>query len=275
MPDLTIASLEQSSQDPVMGDKVVFTLEITNQGSKLAGDSVLQMFVDESLSGKREIPEIGPGGSVNATFTWLALAGEHTVNILADGTDAVEEGIEENNGEIMVFSVPAPDLAITGVTWSPSENITAHDVVAITTTVKNLGNARARPCHISYLLSGEPLSSGVVDELRPNATTKTTFNLLAGEAGSHAVGIILDEENYVAESDETNNRETVFLSLADSGDPPPGNSPATNSPPRQRPPPIELNPGGEPSSSELIFIVPVFLVAGILVFSIIRLRKKA
>jgi subtilase family serine protease len=146
--------------------------------------------------------------------------------------------------------------------------------VAITVTVKNLGNTSTRPFYISFHLNDEYLPYGAVAMLRPNAVTEETFNLFIGEAGSYDVGIILDKENSISESDETNNSRTVTFSIAASPHDAETKPPAPSKSPGPRPAPIQLNPDEEGSSSELIFFVPVLLIVGILVFTILRARRK-
>ncbi len=99
-----------------------------------------------------------------------------------------------------------PDLAITpsDITYTP-QNPTDGETVNITLTVHNLGNASASNVNIWFYVDGirKDIVSGV--NIDANSYTNVLFFWIPESAGTHNLQFVLDPENLIPETDETNN----------------------------------------------------------------------
>jgi len=210
VPDLIIQSITWSPTDPSVGDTVLFTVTIKNQGSGKAGYFSVAYFIDGSSRGYQDVPWIDAGAAVTKTFTWTARAGSHEIKAIADSNNVVTESDENNNEKTANF--PAPDLIIQTITWSP-ESPTESDNVTFTVTIKNQGSGRADYPSVACYIDDAYLASASVNETAPGATVTKTFNWFA-QAGSHTFTAIADKESQIFEIDETNNEKTVTFSVS-------------------------------------------------------------
>jgi len=275
MPDLTIEAVTWSPVNPAMGDKVTLTAYVKNKGSHRAGGFQVYFYVDDNAVDYQEIPQLDAGARVTNTFEWDVSAGPHTLTLVADGSNVISEGVENNNEETVTFSITAPDLTIESVT-RPSEEPAASDNVTFTVTIRNQGDATARYSSVNYYVDGEHLTSGQIDSLEPDAETEKTFSTWMSQAGPHTLRVVIDEDNQIPESNEVNNEKAVSFSTANvTSSPEPEPAPSTK--PRPRPVPIPLTPPEEEDNKTAIvfFGIAVLVFGAALVFSLLReMRKK-
>ncbi|MFC2071058.1 CARDB domain-containing protein, partial [Chloroflexota bacterium] len=102
------------------------------------------------------------------------------------------------------------DLIIESITWSP-QNPSKGDTVTISATVKNQGSAMSLPSTVRFYIDGNFRSEQYLDNLGVGGTVGKDFTWIA-QQGSHLFRIIADEDDTVAESDETNNEKSVTIS---------------------------------------------------------------
>ncbi|OGO19915.1 MAG: hypothetical protein A2144_12770 [Chloroflexi bacterium RBG_16_50_9] len=113
-PDLTVASITWSPEDPSEGDTVIFSVSVKNQGSGQANYAKLAFFIDGLPTGYTNIGEADAGATVTSTFSWRSQAGSHTIRAVADDEDYITESDESNNVKTVNLSVatlPVPALA--------------------------------------------------------------------------------------------------------------------------------------------------------------------
>jgi subtilase family serine protease len=211
--DFTIISLTCTPKNPAVGDEVSITARLKNNSSVKAGLSHLAYFIDG------EILEIIPIRSMNAknsmyiTITWIASPGTHTIEVLADYNDYYYESDEANNTKEISVSVKSPDLAIQAITWSP-EIPSQGDNVDITFTIINQGTYKSDGCYIDYYVDGVWIGNQYIEEINTGDTvTRTLPWTLANDYQSFK--IIVDKENDVGESNESNNEKTVVIPAPD------------------------------------------------------------
>lgn len=104
---------------------------------------------------------------------------------------------------------PAPDLIIESIIWTPTAPSQA-DAVTISVTVKNQGDAQALPSRINFYVDGHLKQYLDIPSVSAGATLVRGFNWTA-EAGSHDIKATIDEENWIAESNDSNNDKTVSI----------------------------------------------------------------
>jgi subtilase family serine protease len=212
-PDLIIEAIIWSPETPSESDYVTFTVTITNQGSGRADHSYVAYYIDDDFLASASVNATDPGATVNMTFTWIAQAGTHAVRAVADYNDKLAESDETNNEMVVAFSPLAPDLVIESIVWSP-EGPSIGDEVAFTVTVKNQGSGGAVPSRVHFYVGGSFIGYQDVPEMDAGATATTTFTWTA-QAGLHAIRALVDPDDEVTESDETNNGKTIIFPIPD------------------------------------------------------------
>ncbi len=212
-PDLVIESIAWSPENPSMGDTVIFTVTVRNQGSDPAGNSSVAYYIDDAYLTAKPVGPLGAGTAEAGTFTWKATAGQHTVKAVADADGAVAESDETNNQAMFYFSALAPDLIVEKITWTP-ENPSRGDTIAFNIAVKNQGTKPVNASLVYFYLDGSSRGSREVPRLDAGATSNQTFAWSA-QAGSHELRAVVDEFDFIREGDESNNEKTLtFITLA-------------------------------------------------------------
>ncbi|MFC1915591.1 CARDB domain-containing protein [Chloroflexota bacterium] len=208
-PDLVIETISGLPVRPSIGDTVTFTVAIKNQGNDISGSFIVDLYIDGSLIGYQDIQPVDPGATVTELFTWTADGGAHTLKAVVDSNKKVIEDNEYNNEKKIIF--PAPDLFIERITWSPA-NPTIEDTVTFAVTIKNQGSDISGSFVVEFYIDDSLISYQDVQQVEPGTAVRETFTW-AAEAGSHVIRAVVDPRDKVTEDDETNNEETLTLSI--------------------------------------------------------------
>ncbi|MFQ6120559.1 MAG: CARDB domain-containing protein, partial [Methanosarcinales archaeon] len=171
-------------------------------------------FVDGSSIGVgSKYTSIGANESTYITRTWMATSGTHNVTAIADPSNNIPE-VNETNNEL-TKSIPyikAPDLIIANITWKP-ETIYSGNLVTFNASIKNIGESNISSQNIyagfyidgNYIGSNSKYTSLAVNE--SDYITKTWTS----KKGSHNVTVIADYNDYISESNESNNNNTKSI----------------------------------------------------------------
>lgn len=212
-PDLIIQSITWTPESSSIGDSIVFSITIKNQGSIKSGSTNVNFYIDGNSRGFQDIYSIDAGVSVTRTYTWVTGAGQHTIQAVVDEANNIKESNEANNKQSLMFSNLLPDLVILDITWSP-ENPSRDDNVIFTANITNQGSGRSDSCYVAYYIDGDYLASGYVTPLEAGSSVNMTFNLVV-VADSYDIKVIVDHYERVIESNEGNNEKAiVFLTQA-------------------------------------------------------------
>ncbi len=141
-------------------------------------------------------------------LVWVAASGEHTIEIVADSADQMDEIDEDNNTKTVLL--PPPDLLIQGITWSPAD-ASIGDTVTFTATFINQGSNKSQKAEASYYIDSLAMGSLALPEIEPASSATVSFEW-AALAGIHNISITADAGNIVTESDETNNDKEISFS---------------------------------------------------------------
>jgi len=209
-PDLIVKSITWSPDNPSRGDSIVFSITIKNQGSLESNTAKLQFYIDGISRGSQDVAGIDPGGAITTTCNWIAMSGQHIVKAVIDESNNVKESDETNNELEMNFSTLLPDLTIQSIAWSP-EDPSNNDEVTFSVNVTNQGSGRADPCFLAYYIDGIYKTIIPVTSINATSSNNVTFTWLATD-NAHEFKAIIDYNQEVTESDETNNEKTVSLS---------------------------------------------------------------
>jgi subtilase family serine protease len=211
--DLIIQDITWSPPTPSAGETVTFTVTIKNQGESDAKSSYAQYFIDGTQLDSDPVSSIAAGNTTTETFTWNAEPGSHTISAVADYDSKVPESNENNNEmEVNLSGIPASDLIIQDITWSPPTP-SAGETVTFTVTIKNQGVANAGSSRVGYYIDGSYLTNDPVSSIAAGNTTTETFTWNA-EPGSHTIKAVADYDSKVPESNENNNEMEIVFSGA-------------------------------------------------------------
>jgi len=93
---LEIAHIELSELIPTDGNNVTIIVTLTNAWNQSAKDVMVKIFVDDALVHTIDAGIVEPHGSVNLSFTWTAVEGNHTIKVdlsYQHGSDQMVKGI--------------------------------------------------------------------------------------------------------------------------------------------------------------------------------------
>src|SRR6185295_4042210 len=201
-----------------------FTLQITaqNLGETQAPFFSYQVFELEAGVPVRELASgaagpIDPGKGVLIPTTLNLPEDEHTLQVIVDSGDSIDEEREDNNAaEIAFFVVEStqPDLAIAtaDLTVTPAQPAAGQSATA-SATVRNLGTKAGSA--LVELFDGDPAMGGTLIgsqtvNLQPGASAVVSQGFTAG-AQSFVVVAVVDRAGALAELDEANNTARRYL----------------------------------------------------------------
>ncbi len=112
--DLTASSVSWEPSNPKIGDKVIFSYSIENQGKGKAGTSHSALFIDGTRISEQQVGPLDASTSTTGTFpkTWEATPGTHKIMVQVDCNDQVTETNESNNvlSRVLQVESPQPEL---------------------------------------------------------------------------------------------------------------------------------------------------------------------
>jgi subtilase family serine protease len=229
-PDLIITDITSSPASPLTGNAVTFSAVVKNQGTGATPGGTI-IGVSFSVDGTQvswsdnTTTSLAAGASVTVTATggpsgsanWTATTGNHTVTAWVDDVNRMSETNESNNQyseSMAVTTSPMPDLVVTSLTFTPASPVTG-DNVSFTATVKNQGTSAGAPGIVSFKVDGTQVSATSNDTaaLAVGATKTVIGTWTASGVGSHTVTATVDNANTTTEGNETNNTNSVSLSV--------------------------------------------------------------
>ncbi|PXF51153.1 MAG: hypothetical protein C4B55_01715 [Candidatus Methanophagaceae archaeon] len=119
LPDLTLSSTDISfspppATQPTEGDSVTITATVRNIGEAAASDFRVSFFDGDSLIGIDTI-SVTAGFTTTASTTWIAVAGDRTIKVVADSEDAINESDETNNEATKTITVKEKAVVVSPV----------------------------------------------------------------------------------------------------------------------------------------------------------------
>jgi subtilase family serine protease len=203
MPDLVVDKITWSPVNRRENENVTIAITVKNIGSGKAGFSSLGFYLDEICQTAIFIDELSVNATSVKTISLPVDAYEHTLKAIADSGGVLSETDESNNVLTIVMPALAPDLVVTGITWSPSKPV-LNEYMDFTVTVKNQGKRQAGHFEVSFYVEFYHKSTQVCTSLDAGDSTTFTFPWKTLK-DTVSVEAIVDELNYVNESNENNN----------------------------------------------------------------------
>lgn len=225
MPDFVVTDITYLPTSPITGDTINFTATIKNQGTLAGVPGKVAFLVDgtEVSISSNITTSLAQGGTVTVTGSWNgATVGNHTVTANVDSANTTVEGNETNNSYSINLSVnpkPGIDFVITGINWSPSYVMNGN-LVTFTATIKNQGTQAGAPGVIWFQVDGVQVAASAnnTNNIAPGSTsTISASSSWSAKSGQHIVSAIVDVNNTVTETDETNNSYSTSM-VVNSGD---------------------------------------------------------
>ncbi len=220
--DLTVTALSTNKSVYNADETVTVTATIMNQGLRSASGFYVALTSADLTTQAKYISSLAAGGSTSVTFSYTAgrYTSDKTVSITAaaDSTGAIAEGNESNNTRAASFKVlayvpPLPDLTVTALTGNKTL-YEAGDTMTLTCTVNNIGESAAVATTVRLAASGIGTFSANLSALSSGASQTVTFNCTAPtslSAQSITMTALVDPNNLVAESNESNNSKTIII----------------------------------------------------------------
>ena len=209
-PDLVVTAITWLPSDNISdGQAVTLTATVENIGTgDTSRDFHVRFEIDNTYIGHQLVSGgLMVGQSKEVSHTWTARTGIHTAKAITDENNTVAELYETNNELSQTLpQVPSCDLAVTTITWLPSDNISDGQEVTITATIENIGTGdSSRNFYVRFevndIYTGKQLVSGGL----AIGETKEVSQTWTAQVGTHTVKVSADYDNTVAESNETNN----------------------------------------------------------------------
>jgi subtilase family serine protease len=212
-PDLIVQGITWAPDGASVGDRLVFTAIIKNQGGGQSQSALASLNIDGSPVTVKDLPEIAAAGSAPVTFDWTTTAGKHKIKVTADTSNRVTESDETNNTKEIDFATLTPDLVIQDIGWL-MQNPLADDKVDFTVNIKNQGTGNAGACKLKYTVDNLPAIWENIAAIPAGGSAVCSFSFLL-KAGSQTVNATIDSYDKINELDETNNTKVLtFNSLA-------------------------------------------------------------
>ncbi len=209
-----------SNQNPIEGSGVTVTAKVKNFGAIKAENFSIEFYDGNPVSGglligqKYVISSLLPGEETEVKNQWNVLTpGKKAVYIKVDSGSAVKESNEFDNIAYNTLNVlPLPDFKIEADDLSFSPRVPGNgEKVSITAFITNWSEGQALRAKVTFY-SGDPDKGGVLigeaampDIIEAWGTTKVSIQY-AFNVGTHKVYAVVDPENEVAETDESNNK---------------------------------------------------------------------
>ena len=209
-PDLVVTAITWLPSGNISdGQPVTLTATVNNTGTgDTSRDFYVRFEIDNTYIGHQPVTGgLAAGQAKQVNHIWITRAGIHTAKAIADENNTVTESNETNNELSQVLpQVPAGDLVVTAITWSPSENISDGQLVTLTAAVKNSGTGdTSRDFYVRFEVDDTYIGHQLVSGGVAMGTTKPVSQTWTASPGSHTAKAIADEGNTIAESNETNN----------------------------------------------------------------------
>ncbi|MBM4248117.1 MAG: hypothetical protein FJ149_01505 [Euryarchaeota archaeon] len=226
--DLSLEDLSISPAGPRKGDAVAFTVSVRNRGSLRCGSANLTLSVGGTEADRLPLMTIAAGGVMNATLGWSTsglIPGvyDYELRVLAGPPD--HDTRPENNllkGSVTVAAPsPSPDLRVSEIRL-PAQPPRAGDLLTVGVVVENAGDLDASASTVMVTLESSADMTLWFSEapvaVPPVAAGRTATVNVSGDTARFAPGIYtleatVDYGNAVAESNETNNRLAVSLTI--------------------------------------------------------------
>jgi hypothetical protein len=237
LPDLTVPSIRVGNFAD-NGDDIV-CVAVANQGPEPASPYTVRFYVDGSPPPNGVIAEAGVlpvGGQRERCFQTTIAAGQHQFGATVDEDQKVPEMNEHNNRTNLTATIQlraAPDTA-PSTTSATTESAKGADLVAasiqlkgandcksgkndVVVQIKNQGAADATGFRLNLLVGDDEddVEQRSITSLDSGKQSEVVFEDVKLKKGTHQLSVIVDAEDKVTESNESNNELSKMVTCKD------------------------------------------------------------
>ena len=220
-PDLVITNI---SPDPITGDvgqDIIVTVTVENQGGVDVGGTYVEIY--EDLASAPSGSDVGDqytwitglvvGASIDVDFTVnYGTGGSYSFWAQVDRYDNITEPDENNNIYGPVLANIGPDLVITNISPDPITGDVSENI-AVTVTVENQGGVDASVFNVDIYKNRDTAPSEgdygeyttIISGLAAGASTYAFFTVTYAYIGNYQLWALADSVGLITESDEGNN----------------------------------------------------------------------
>ena len=194
--------------DAVEGGTIIFILSLYNSNPTEAKGVTYSLYPDEISNDvtplKTAAVDIPGEEEVTVTATWNRLtAGEHQI------------WVEFNNGNRKTFyesfTVEAlPNLEVLSTSFDPVSGAMSGDQIAVNIEIENSGTVDAGSSTLSIDFAGS-VSNHITPAINGQSTGWVNTTLVAPDAGTWPIEIVLDIDDLVTESDDENSYSWQYI----------------------------------------------------------------
>ncbi len=166
------------------------------------------------------VPSLAPGEQVAVNAVWPTVIGntERIIYLQADPNNQIAELDETDNlvfTQLAVRSLPELTSSAANIIANPGFP-KQNQSVEITLDINNLGNQQADNVLVRLIQDGVEIGNGMtIPSIPGNGSAPAIFTTTFTSAGNHDLQVIIDPNNTVEESDETNNTIARVLAVQD------------------------------------------------------------
>jgi len=230
-PDLVVgeAGFNSTHYYPVEGREINISCIIHNLGVRDVMDVSVELWAsrDDEMTVRQNhtrIHSIVSNDKAVVHFNWTAdEIGEWEFTLRVDPANTVTEAREDNNDVSMLVTVvpfaPRPNLVLEddGITLDPPSPVHNRTAVRVSATIANIGDGDAGNVTVDFYL-GSPDDGGVpigwretIDFIPSGETRSAWINWAADEPGTQEIWLLIDQNNGINETVETDNRGHIPL----------------------------------------------------------------
>ncbi|MFF5106547.1 CARDB domain-containing protein [Streptomyces sp. NPDC000134] len=185
------AVVVQLDPDPVWAPRTQ-SIQVLGREASASGFTALRDRADYAFS-----PATGNTVTIPVSGRWADVRLRFSANTGAPGGQVAEF-------QVVGTAAPAPDLTLTGLSWTPAAP-TERDAVTVHAGVRNSGTARSAATTVDVTVEGTAAGSAAVPALDPGQSATVAVATGSRPAGSYAVAAVVDPRGTVPELDDTNN----------------------------------------------------------------------
>jgi len=152
--------------------------------------------------------EIVAGGNVQVQQNWVSTGGDFEVSAIADVTDLIPEGGEENNDHSENFTVIVdyPDYWVSDIRYDSDGNGWGHKAV-----IHNSGGGSVLSTTVGWYIDGSYVTATTIGGVGSGDSTTTMIPFQSGDS----IRVVCDYGSAVDESNEDNNQRFGVLPRPD------------------------------------------------------------
>jgi len=222
-PDLTVSSedLSFSPMVPIEGETVTITAVVRNRGGTSVENVKVVVRGQGSVVGEEIISMIEVGGEEMVSFDWVAEKGTSEFEVVVDPEGLIEERDEDNNSVYFFLTTgtrPDLTLATEDITFDPATPQVGDPEMIISANIYNRGESEANDFVVQMNINGQPLIDFDIATLLGGQVDQVQVRMEGPlPEGTYDIEVIIDSDDRVTESDETNNTASNSITIGAGG----------------------------------------------------------